>query len=95
VIGDLSSENFGFVQDLHLKDTDMYVGGFDWDLIHQWHRIPDREIKRRKQRTDPIQSPAMIGIYLVSIFLYIFEFEEFIFFFQVVYLLSIENILSF
>lgn len=31
------------------------VGGFDWGLIFNWHVAPEREMKRRKHRTDPIR----------------------------------------
>ncbi len=31
------------------------VGGFDWNLIFNWHVTPDREMKRRKKKTDPIR----------------------------------------
>ncbi|CAF3009602.1 unnamed protein product [Rotaria socialis] len=37
------------------------VGGFDWNLIFNWHMTPAREMKRRKNRTDPIRSPTMAG----------------------------------
>ncbi|CAF1013872.1 unnamed protein product [Rotaria sp. Silwood1] len=37
------------------------VGGFDWNLIFNWHTTPQREMKRRKNRTDPIRSPTMAG----------------------------------
>lgn len=32
------------------------VGGFDWNLIFDWHVVPKREMERRKSRTDPIRS---------------------------------------
>ncbi|CAF2836945.1 unnamed protein product [Rotaria sp. Silwood2] len=37
------------------------VGGFDWNLIFNWHMTPANEMKRRKNRTDPIRSPTMAG----------------------------------
>ncbi|CAF0744828.1 unnamed protein product [Adineta steineri] len=37
------------------------VGGFDWNLIYNWHNTPEREMKRRRNRTDPIRSPTMAG----------------------------------
>ena len=37
------------------------VGGFDWNLQFNWHTIPERERKRRKQATDPLRSPTMAG----------------------------------
>ena len=32
------------------------VGGFDWDLIFNWHTIPKHEMERRKSKTEPIRS---------------------------------------
>lgn len=37
------------------------VGGFDWNLIFNWHVTPEREMKRRQKKTDPIRSPTMAG----------------------------------
>ena len=37
------------------------VGGFDWNLIFDWHPVPRYEMERRKQKTDPIRSPTMAG----------------------------------
>ncbi len=37
------------------------VGGFDWNLIFDWHAMPKHERDRRKKRTDPIRSPTMAG----------------------------------
>jgi polypeptide N-acetylgalactosaminyltransferase len=31
------------------------VGGFDWNLIFNWHITPQREMKRRQNKTDPIR----------------------------------------
>jgi len=31
------------------------VGGFDWNLIFNWHVTPEREMKRRQKKTDPIR----------------------------------------
>ena len=38
------------------------VGGFDWNLIFTWHVTPEREMKRRKKKTDPIRSVRKGGI---------------------------------
>jgi polypeptide N-acetylgalactosaminyltransferase len=64
VIASISDENFGFYEDPNLKDSDMEVGGFNWELIHTWHKFPEHEKKRRKHRADAIRSPTMIGIYI-------------------------------
>ncbi|CAF0728997.1 unnamed protein product [Didymodactylos carnosus] len=48
----------------HLVSTpiqNIQVGGFDWNLIFNWHVTPDREMKRRTKKTDPIRSPTMAG----------------------------------
>ncbi|RNA38256.1 polypeptide N-acetylgalactosaminyltransferase 9 [Brachionus plicatilis] len=37
------------------------VGGFDWNLIFDWHPVPRYEMDRRKHKTDPIRSPTMAG----------------------------------
>lgn len=37
------------------------VGGFDWNLIFDWHPVPRNEMERRKHKTDPIRSPTMAG----------------------------------
>jgi polypeptide N-acetylgalactosaminyltransferase len=37
------------------------VGGFDWNLIFDWHPVPRYEMERRKAKTDPIRSPTMAG----------------------------------
>lgn len=37
------------------------VGGFDWNLIFDWHPVPRKEMERRKKKTDPIRSPTMAG----------------------------------
>ncbi|CAF0988044.1 unnamed protein product [Rotaria sp. Silwood1] len=37
------------------------VGGFDWNLIFNWHVTPEKEMKRRQKKTDPIRSPTMAG----------------------------------
>ena len=31
--------------------TSVYVGGFDWGLLFNWHAIPDTEMKRLKYKT--------------------------------------------
>lgn len=37
------------------------VGGFDWNLIFDWHPVPRTEMIRRKHKIDPIRSPTMAG----------------------------------
>jgi polypeptide N-acetylgalactosaminyltransferase len=53
------------------------VGGFDWNLIFDWHPVPKYEMERRKHKTDPIRSPTMAGnkkkYYVLSRFFIYFE----------------------
>lgn len=37
------------------------VGGFDWGLQFNWHMIPDRDAKKRKNKSSPVRSPTMAG----------------------------------
>ena len=37
------------------------VGGFDWGLQFNWHVIPERDAKKRKNRSSPVRSPTMAG----------------------------------
>ena len=37
------------------------IGGFDWRLTFQWHSIPQVELDRRKEKTDPVRTPTMAG----------------------------------
>jgi polypeptide N-acetylgalactosaminyltransferase len=32
------------------------VGGFDWNLIFDWHVVPKSEMQRRKTKIEPIRS---------------------------------------
>ena len=32
------------------------VGGFDWDLLFDWHAVPKYEMERRKSKIEPIRS---------------------------------------
>ena len=42
--------------EFHVTAIDsIQVGGFDWNLIFNWHVPPANEMKRRKARTDPIR----------------------------------------
>lgn len=38
------------------------VGGFDWNLIFNWHMTPEREMKRRKNRTDPVRYSSCLDL---------------------------------
>ncbi len=37
------------------------VGGFDWNLIFNWHSAPRRDMESRKHKTDPVRTPTMAG----------------------------------
>jgi len=43
------------------KSSYIAVGGFDWNLVFNWHGIPDREKKRRSHPAMPVHSPTMAG----------------------------------
>ena len=44
------------------------VGGFDWNLIFDWHVVPKNEMQRRKSKVDPIRSVGCLNIYLFIFF---------------------------
>ncbi|TKR67082.1 hypothetical protein L596_023287 [Steinernema carpocapsae] len=37
------------------------IGSFWWSLHFRWDAIPQRELDRRKSKTDPVRSPTMAG----------------------------------
>lgn len=40
----------------------VYVGGFDWGLLFNWHAIPESELKRiNYSNSHPVRSPTMAG----------------------------------
>lgn len=40
----------------------VFVGGFDWGLLFNWHPIPDSELKRIHHKNHlPVRSPTMAG----------------------------------
>ncbi|XP_060584383.1 polypeptide N-acetylgalactosaminyltransferase 5-like [Ruditapes philippinarum] len=40
----------------------VYVGGFDWGLLFNWHPIPEKELKRIDSKAYlPVRSPTMAG----------------------------------
>jgi polypeptide N-acetylgalactosaminyltransferase len=39
------------------------VGGFDWNLIYKWIKIPDSEKKRMKNPSEPIKTATMLGAF--------------------------------
>lgn len=50
------------------------VGGFDWNLIFNWHATPLHEMQRRKNKTDPIR---YILLYIFYYFVnYLFDIKE-------------------
>ena len=48
------------------------VGGFDWNLIFNWHVTPEREMKRRQNKTDPIRLSDDLFIRVERILLFSF-----------------------
>ena len=45
----------------YVPNSYMAVGGFDWNLVFNWHNIPDHENKRRGHSWAPAHSPTMAG----------------------------------
>lgn len=45
----------------YVPNSYMAVGGFDWNLVFNWHNIPDHENKRRGHSWAPARSPTMAG----------------------------------
>jgi len=43
------------------KSTYLAVGGFDWNLVFNWHGVPAREKSRRSHAAEPVHSPTMAG----------------------------------
>lgn len=41
--------------------NEVFVGGFDWNLLFSWHSIPERENKNRFNPAEPVNSPTMAG----------------------------------
>ena len=37
------------------------VGGFDWNLVFNWHQVPGREVSRKSHPWAPTHSPTMAG----------------------------------
>jgi polypeptide N-acetylgalactosaminyltransferase len=56
-------EEYGMMKKINhsCKDEWGFHIGFNWKLIYNWHDLPAREIARRKQKTDPVRTPAMVG----------------------------------
>ena len=43
------------------KSSYLAVGGFDWNLVFNWHGVPQREKSRRSHQAEPVHSPTMAG----------------------------------
>lgn len=47
---------------LHQNDVrNIKIGGFNWEMLFNWHDTPEREHLRRKDPSEPIRSPTMAG----------------------------------
>ncbi|XP_069111074.1 polypeptide N-acetylgalactosaminyltransferase 5-like [Argopecten irradians] len=62
------------------KAKDVFVGGFDWSLVFDWHQIPKSERARREYKDYlPARSPTMAGgLFAISrdYFTYIGTYDE-------------------
>ena len=43
------------------KSSYLAVGGFDWNLVFNWHGVPQHEKDRRGHQAEPVHSPTMAG----------------------------------
>eukprot|EP00092_Neocalanus_flemingeri_P005465 GFUD01005893.1.p1 GENE.GFUD01005893.1~~GFUD01005893.1.p1 ORF type:complete len:612 (+),score=116.80 GFUD01005893.1:189-2024(+) len=43
------------------KSSYLAVGGFDWNLVFNWHGVPQHEKDRRSHHAEPVHSPTMAG----------------------------------
>lgn len=41
------------------------VTGFDWNMIFNWKSIPESERKRRRDPSEPVYSPTMLGAFFM------------------------------
>ncbi|KAL7016791.1 hypothetical protein ACKWTF_010137 [Chironomus riparius] len=58
VIDVIDDNTFAFS---YQDDFGLQVGGFDWEMTFDWHMIPERERKRKKNRSDPTRTPTIAG----------------------------------
>ncbi|XP_052809791.1 polypeptide N-acetylgalactosaminyltransferase 5-like isoform X1 [Mya arenaria] len=57
---DQDTFSYGYRQNQDAKD--MFVGGFDWGLLFNWHQVPELELKRIGYKTYvPVRTPTMAG----------------------------------
>lgn len=59
IIDLISDTTFEYV---YLEPTkNPQIGGFDWRLVFRWHMLPERQIRQRKDMSEPVASPTMAG----------------------------------
>jgi polypeptide N-acetylgalactosaminyltransferase len=58
-------DNKSFAYEYESNPERYSIGGFNWNLIHKWIPISQREKARMKHPTDPIRTPTMIGAFFV------------------------------
>ncbi|XP_052245473.1 polypeptide N-acetylgalactosaminyltransferase 5-like isoform X2 [Dreissena polymorpha] len=62
VIDVIDLDTFGYQGQVNTDIKSVYVGGFDWGLLFNWHPIPQEELKRIEYKTYlPVRSPTMAG----------------------------------
>jgi len=42
----IDQETFSYMHHSITRVSDIFVGGFDWGLLFNWHQLPEREAKR-------------------------------------------------
>jgi polypeptide N-acetylgalactosaminyltransferase len=58
VIDSISDNTFQFI---YGSSASVSVGGFDWNLRFDWHRVSQQELKRRKNMAEPVRTPTIAG----------------------------------
>lgn len=58
VIDVIDDKNLAFS---YQSSDGLQVGGFDWMMTFDWHEVPERERRRKKNPAEPTQSPTMVG----------------------------------
>lgn len=57
VIDVIEDDSFAFS---YQSSSGLQVGGFDWMMTFDWHEVPERERRRKKNSAEPTRSPTMV-----------------------------------
>ena len=61
IIDSINSDTFALLSDYNPEPRLFSVGGFDWNLIFNWHILPEQEQMKHKDLSEPVWSPTMAG----------------------------------